>query len=98
MGQGRLWETRPSGEAPLSRDGRGVVWGFVSSESPPRCGGADSEGEQEGELCRSSGCPWVRRLARVGQGREGGGERPTTGKMLGAEVGSTEGVSISRST
>lgn len=53
-GQGRLWETRPWGEAPLSRDRWGVVWGLVSPESPAWCGGADSEGEQGGELCWSS--------------------------------------------
>lgn len=63
-----------------------MAWGCVSSESPPWCGGADSEGEQEGELCWSSAPePSLGRAGGVG-----GGEMPTTGKVFRPHVGSTD--------
>lgn len=67
-GAGKMLGNPARGESPLFRDGRGVAWGSGSSESPPWCGGADSEGEQEGELCLSSWFPRVLGLAGWGEG------------------------------
>lgn len=51
MGQGGLWETWPWGEAPLFKDGWGVIWNFVSSESPLWCGGlTQKEREKENSV------------------------------------------------
>lgn len=47
MEQGEFWEHQHWGEALLSRDGWGVVWGFVSPESPPWCGGLTQKEREE---------------------------------------------------